>query len=177
MRRRKFVELSGAMAMLVFAAPPPWPLTNNVRAADDNAIPVVVAEFDYNDTSGEVEDQRAEHAARMKAFAGLLREFLAASGRYKVLRLDCASAICSARNIGADDLVAAARKAAARLLVCGSIHKMSTLIEWGSVQVIDVQEGQLLLDRLFSFRGDNDEAFRRAAEFIGNTLQSIVPKS
>ena len=54
---------------------------------------------------------------------------------------------------------------------------MSTLIEWGSVQVVDVQQKQLLLNRLFSFRGDTDEAFRRAAEFIGETLQGVMPKS
>jgi hypothetical protein len=52
---------------------------------------------------------------------------------------------------------------------------MSTLIQWGTVRVVDVREKQLLLNRLFSFRGDNDEAYRKAAKFIGETLQSVTP--
>jgi hypothetical protein len=35
----------------------------------------------------------------------------------------------------------------------------------------------LLLSRLFSFRGDTDEAFRRAAKFISEILQDVAPKS
>ena len=140
MRRCAFVKLiSGAVAtwpVLLFAVPALWLFTDRLLAAEHDAIPVVVADFDYNDTSGEVADQRAEHAARVKAFAGLLRERLAGEGKYKVLRLDCAKATCSAGSIGADDLIAAARKADARLLVYGGIHKMSSLIEWGSVQVV-----------------------------------------
>ena len=54
---------------------------------------------------------------------------------------------------------------------------MSTLIQWGSVQVFDVQRKELLLHRIFSFRGDTDEAFRRAANFIGETLHGLTPKS
>jgi hypothetical protein len=181
MRRREFVKLiNGAVATwpaLQFAVPALWLITGRMLAAEHGAIAVVVADFDYNDTSGEVADQRAEHAARVKAFAGLLRERLAGEGKYKVLRLDCAEAICSAGSIGAEDLVAAARKADARLLVYGGIHKMSTLIQWGSVQVVDVEQKQLLLNRLFSFRGDTDEAFRRAAEFIGEMLQGVTPKT
>ena len=79
--------------------------------------------------------------------------------------------------MGADDLVAAAQNADAQLLVYGGIHKMSTLITWGSVQVVDVRQKQLLLNRLFSFRGDTDEAFRRAAKFISETLRDMAPKS
>jgi len=90
--------------------------------------------------------------------------------------LDCAKATCSADSLGAEDLVAAALKADARLLIYGRIHKMSTLIQWGSIQVVDVGQKQLLLNRLFSFRGDTDEAFRRAAEFVGEMLKGVTPK-
>jgi hypothetical protein len=179
MRRRDFVKLiNGAVATwaaLIFVGPALWLSTVDLLAAEHDAIPVAVADFDYNDTSGEVADQRTEHAKRVKAFADLLRERLAEEGKYKVLRLDCAAAICSGDSIGADDLVAAALKADARLLIYGSIHKMSTLIQWGTVRVVDVREKQLLLNRLFSFRGDNDEAYRKAAKFIGETLQCVTP--
>jgi hypothetical protein len=171
---RAFVRLAAALAIwpvLLFAAQ-----SVETRAAEEAVTPVVVADFDYSDTSGEVTDQRAEHAARVKAFAGLLRERLAGVGKYKVLHLDCAKA-CSVGSMGADDLVAAAQNADAQLLIYGGIHKMSTLITWGSVQIVDVRQRRLLLNRLFSFRGDTDEAFRRAAKFISETLQDVAPKS
>jgi len=178
MRRREFIKLiSGALAtrpVLRFVGPATW-LSTSHSLAEHGAIPVAVADFDYDDTSGEVADRRAEHIKRVTAFAGLLRQRLAAEGKYKVLQLDCAKPTCSVGSVGADDLVAAALKADARLLVYGRVHKMSTLIQWGSVQVIDVQQGQLLLNRFFSFRGDNDEAFRRAAEFIGEILNGVSP--
>ena len=181
MRRRKFVKLvSGSLARspaLLFVVPALWLCTVHLRADTHDAIPVVVADFDYHDTSGEVVDQRAEHTARVRVFVGMLRERLAEQGRYKVLQLDCDKVTCSAESMGADDLVSAAAKADARLLVYGGIHKMSTLIQWGSVQVVDVQRKELLLNRLFSFRGDTDDAFRRAANFIGQTVHELTPKS
>jgi len=45
------------------------------------------------------------------------------------------------------------------------------------VQVIDVRQKQVLLSRLFSFRGDTDEAFVRAAKFVSEMLQDVAPKS
>jgi len=161
---------------LVFAALALWFSAGHLLAAEYDAIPVVVADFDYEDTSGEMEDKRAAHTARVKMFPDLVRERLAREDKYKVLRLDCAQATCSSHSIGAEDLVAAALKADARLLVYGRIHKMSTLIQWGSIQVVDVQQKQLLLNRLFSFRGETDEAFRRAAEFVGELLKDVTPK-
>jgi hypothetical protein len=34
----------------------------------------------------------------------------------------------------------------------------------------------LLLKRIVSFRGDNDEAFRRVAAFVGDTVRDAMPK-
>jgi len=181
MRRRRFVKnFSGSLARspaLLFVLPALWLCTVQLLADTPDAIPVVVADFDYHDTSGEVADQRAEHTARLQVFVGMLRERLAEQGKYKVLQLDCDKVTCSAESIGTDDLVSAAVKAEARLLVYGGIHKMSTLIQWSSVQVVDVQRKELVLNRLFSFRGDTDDAFRRAAKFIGQTLDDLTPKS
>jgi len=162
--------------MPVFAGPAPWFSAGRLLAAEHHAIPVVVADFDYEDTSGETEDKRAAHTARVKAFPIFLRERLAREDKYKVMGLDCAKVTCSADSIGAEDLVAAALKADARFLVYGRIHKMSTLIQWGSIQVVDVPRKQLLLNRLFSFRGDTDEAFRRAAEFVSEMLKDATLK-
>src|SRR6185369_11469949 len=116
MRRRTFVRLTVALEtwqVLLFGAP--MPLEIRLLAAEHAAAPVVVADFDYSNSSGEVADQRAEHAARVKAFAGLLRDRLAGEGKYKVLHFDCAK-VCSAESMGTGDLVAAARNADAQFL-------------------------------------------------------------
>jgi hypothetical protein len=179
-RRRESVKLIGGAGatwlMLIFAALALWFSAGHVPAAEHGAIAMVIADFDDEDTSGEMEDRRAAHTARVKTFPSLLRERLAQEGKYRLLMLDCAKATCSADSLGAEDLVAAALKADARLLIYGRIHKMSTLIQWGSIQVVDVGQKQLLLNRLFSFRGDTDEAFRRAAEFVGEMLEGVTPK-
>jgi len=162
--------------LMVFAAVALWFSGGRLLAAEHDAVPVVVADFDYEDTSGEMEDKRAAHTARVKMFPDLVRGRLAREDKYKVLRLDCAKATCSSDSIGAEELVAAALKANARLLIYGRVHKMSTLIQWGSIQVVDVQQKRPVLNRLITFRGDTDEAFRRAAEFVGEMLKDVTPK-
>lgn len=159
------------VAMLA-AATTPGSLADGGRG-----VPTVVADFDYYDTSGEARDQAAEHTARVRAFAGLLRQRLAAGGKYDVRPMECPQAACSAGGMDPDDLVQVARRAGARLLVYGGIHKMSTLVQWGKVQVVDLRGNELLLDRTFSFRGDDDRAFRRAAEFVLRYLQDLEPKT
>lgn len=137
---------------------------------------VAVADFDYTDTSGEIADQIEAHRARVAAFGQLLRDSLVADGNYRVVRLDCPGHACTAASMSPDDFVAEARRAGARLVVYGGIRKMSTLVQWGEVQLVDIDRNQLLLRRTVTFRGDNDEAFRRAAVFVGETLKDVLPK-
>jgi microcompartment protein CcmK/EutM len=53
---------------------------------------------------------------------------------------------------------------------------MSTLVQWGEVQLLDLASDKLLLRRTVTFRGDNDTAYRRAADFVGDTLKDAMPK-
>jgi hypothetical protein len=78
--------------------------------------------------------------------------------------------------MGADGLAAAARRSGARLVVYGGIRKQSTLVQWGRVEVLDLDSNQSLLNRLVSFRGDNDMAFSRAAAFVGDMVREAMPK-
>ena len=139
-------------------------------------IAVAVADFDYFDTSGEVTDQSAEHLARVASFANLLRDNLAAQGDYRVVTIECPDHPCTATSMSQDVFIAAARKAGARLVVYGGIRKMSTLVQWGVVELLDLQSDKLLMRRTVTFRGDNDEAYRRAALFVGDTLRDAMPK-
>ena len=143
-------------------------------AVNSDAIAVAVADFDNFDTSGEVAERAAQHAARVQDFGRLLRDGLADAGNYQVVGLQCAPRTCSVDDFGADKLIAAARHAGARLLIYGGIHKMSTLVQWGELQVVDLDREKLLLRRSFTFRGDSDEAFHHAVDFIRQSLQDIA---
>jgi hypothetical protein len=145
-----------------------------LRAAEQVAL--AVADFDYVDSSGEVEDQSAAHAQRVAEFARLLRDRLSASGKYRVVAMDCPRPRCSAGALDAATLTGAAGQSGARLLLYGGIHKMSTLIQFGKAQMVDLQTGKVVFDRMISFRGDNEEAWTRAAEFLANELtETNVP--
>jgi hypothetical protein len=139
-------------------------------------IAVAVADFDYFDTSGEVVDQSAEHRARVASFAALLRDNLASLGDYRVVSIECPDHPCTATSMSQDVFVAAARKAGARLVIYGGIRKMSSLVQWGEIQLLDLEAEKLLMRRTVTFRGDNDAAYRRAADFVSDTLKETMPK-
>jgi hypothetical protein len=139
-------------------------------------IAVAVADFDYFDTSGEVADQSAEHRARVASFANLLRDHLAAQGDYHVVPIECPDRPCTATSMSQEVFIAAVRRAGARLVVYGGIRKMSTLIQWAEVQLLDLEAEKLLMRRTVTFRGDNDAAYRHAANFVGDQLKETMPK-
>ena len=137
-------------------------------------LTVAVADFDYIDTSGEVKDQRAEHRARMAQFTELLRAKLNADGEFRVMPLECAEPPCTPINMQPENFIAASRRSNARYVVYGGIHKTSTLVQWGDVELLDLEANKLLLKRTVTFRGDNDEAFRRAAAFVSDTIRDAM---
>ncbi|MET0675381.1 MAG: DUF2380 domain-containing protein [Bradyrhizobium sp.] len=139
-------------------------------------IAVAVADFDYFDTSGEVMDQSAEHRARVASFATLLRDNISAQAGYRVVPIECPDHPCTATSMSQDLFIAAARRAGARLVVYGGIRKMSTLIQWGEIQLLDLEAEKLIMRRTVTFRGDNDAAYRHAANFVSDTLKQEMPK-
>jgi hypothetical protein len=165
--RSRACAMLSAVAMLVFLP---------VGSSAAQPIAVAVADFDYFDTSGEVADQSAEHQARVASFANLLRENLAALGDYRVVSIECQSRPCTATSMSQDVFIEAARKSGARLVIYGGIRKMSTLIQWGEIQLLDLDAEKLLMQRTVTFRGDNDAAYRHAANFVGEQLKETMPK-
>jgi hypothetical protein len=146
-----------ALTMLCTVAALSFPSGGSPAAAP---IAVAVADFDYFDTSGEVADQSAEHRARVASFAKLLRDIQP----------------CTATSMSQDVFIAAVRRAGARLVVYGGIRKMSTLVQWGEIQLLDLEAEKLLMRRTVTFRGDNDAAYRHAANFVGDQLKETMPK-
>jgi hypothetical protein len=152
-------------ALLIAAA-----LVLGVRASAAEPVTVGVAEIDYQDSSGEPQDQQAVHLDRAKRFAEALRQDLAASGRYKVVTLDCGKNPCSVENQVPQDLIAAAKQAGARLLLYGGVHKMSTLVQNMKAQAVDIDADKLVFEKLITFRGDDDAAWERAERFLAKEL-------
>jgi hypothetical protein len=137
------------------------------RSQAQSGAPVLaVAEIQYTDTSGEVLDQSVDHFRRLREFEALLRTDLAANGKVQNATLDCPPNACSVGDIGADQLLGKAQAAGAAYLLISSFHKMSTLVQWAKFDIIDVKTRNVVFNRLVTFRGDNDKAWRHAESFI-----------
>ncbi|WP_424360082.1 DUF2380 domain-containing protein [Methylocystis parvus] len=134
------------------------------------SLAVALIDFDYVDTSGEPRDQREDHARRLRDFMASLRRDLARDGKFRVVPLDCGDAPCAVGKETPQELFDAAKKAGARLLLYGGVHKMSTLVQWAKTQLVDVEKDRLIDDRWLTFRGDDDEAWRRAEVYLAKRL-------
>jgi hypothetical protein len=145
-------------------------LAAGLHAQSAEPITIGIAEVDYKDTSGEARDQLTDHADRAKRFAEALRKDLGESGQYKIVTLDCGKQPCSVESQIPEDLIAAAKKAGARLLVYGGVHKLSTLVQNMKAQAVDVEADRLVFERLITFRGDDDESWDRAERFLVKEL-------
>jgi hypothetical protein len=130
-------------------------------------VPILaVAEIQYSDTSGEVIDQSAEHFRRLREFETSLRTDLAATGKVQNAALDCPPNACSIGDVDADQLLGKAQAAGAGYLLISSFHKLSTLVQWAKFDIVDVKTRNVVFNRLVTFRGDSDEAWRHAESFI-----------
>ena len=64
---------------------------------------------------------------------------------------------------------------ASRLVLLGGVHKMSSLIQWAKIQIVDEEQGRVVFDRLVTFRGDTDEAWQKAESFIAREILQSAP--
>jgi hypothetical protein len=130
---------------------------------------LAVADFEFKDTSGEVRDQTAEHEARLEAFGVALHDAL--SEKIDLVELPCQAERCTIKDPGLVDLSRQARTARAKYLLIGQMHKMSTLVGWVKFAVLDLNGNKPVCDRYLTYRGDTDEAWRRAAEFTARDIE------
>jgi hypothetical protein len=122
-------------------------------AANASPARVAVEDFAYLDTSGEPVDQTAVHEKRRQAFMAALRRDVEAEQRYR--------------------LVPAAQHDAAFRIV-GGLQKTSTLVQWAKVAVIDAAANNILMEKLYTFRGDSDEAWQRAEAFVSREILAAL---
>jgi hypothetical protein len=143
--RRTWLILSALLLVVVRAASSP--------AGAEAAIGVAMDDFSYTDTSAEPANQTAAHERRLAAFMAALRRDIGADQRYR--------------------LVPSAQDGAA-FKVIGGIQKTSTLVQWAKVAVIDVKAKKLVMDKLYTFRGDNDESWERAETFVSREVMAAL---
>lgn len=142
--RRTWLILSALLLVLPAASS---------RSGAETAVGVAMDDFSYTDTSGEPANQTAAHERRLSAFMAALRRDISEGGRYR--------------------LVASAQDGAA-FKVIGGIQKTSTLVQWAKVAVLDVGARKLLMDKLYTFRGDNDESWERAETFVSREVVAAL---
>ena len=131
---------------------------------------LAVAELQYVDTSGEVIDQSADHVRRRREFEASLRSDLVKSGKIRDVGLDCPANACSVEDIDFERLLGKAQAAGASHLLIGAVHKMSTLVQQAKFNIVEVKSRKVVFDRYVSFRGDSDQAWRRAESFVASQI-------
>ncbi len=168
MLRSRFVRHGLAFVGLILSAA----LAHAEPAAQ--GVGVAIMDFAYVDTSGEPTDQAAAHQRRLQALMAALRRDFTTDKRFHLVPVSCSPAPCAGDGPTPSDLLRDAKDAGARFLVIGGIHKQSTLIQWAQVQAIDIAADRVVLNRLFTFRGDSDEAWDRAETFMSRETRSAL---
>lgn len=121
------------------------------------------------DTSGEAQDQRAVHQARMTQMGAALTRDLA--DRYdRTFEIASKEVEQACPGPDPDCLLRLARQAGADLVLLPSVIKTSSLIMRIYVQIVDVETGQIVQQRDLNFRGDTDESWARAEQFLVRNL-------
>jgi Protein of unknown function (DUF2380) len=166
MRRTAFFFLTSICLLLGAAGVPD---AQETPAAQGKQIGVAVLDFGYNDTSGETRDMTADHRKWLAALASGLRTDLARAG-YRMVTPVCRPEPCVVGSTPLDELLRAAKEAGAELLVMGAVHKESTLLQWAKVLGVNVDDKRVVFDKLFTFRGDSEEAWTMAEAFIAREL-------
>jgi hypothetical protein len=167
LRSTVFVAIAGLAAALGGQ-----PAQADVAATQPVALAVL--NLDYVDTSGEPTDQTEAHQRRAADFVTALQHDLAANGQYRIVSMSCGPEPC-APAMNPSELQKAARAAGAKLVLLGGVHKMSTLVQWAKIQIADEEQGQVVFDRLLTFRGDTDEAWQKAESFIARDVLHSAP--
>ncbi|MDE2376887.1 MAG: DUF2380 domain-containing protein [Bradyrhizobium sp.] len=149
---RRFRPILCVLALLA-TDPGIRPVHADAAANAAQPVSVAVEDFGYLDTSGEPVDQTAAHERRLRAFMAALRQDVGAERRYQL--------IPSAQSD-------------AKFRIAGGVQKTSTLVQWARAAVIDVAANKIVMEKLYTFRGDNDEAWQRAESFVSREIREAL---
>jgi hypothetical protein len=133
--------------------------------------PVLVMPFAFAD--GDFDDQAALHAEHMDLMLRELRMAIDQKGVYRtispesiisdVLEFDSACVLRRARDLGATYVLA------------GAVQTHGAVASNVWLGLFDAADGRRLSYWQSTFRGDNDESWRRAATFLGEEISAAPP--
>jgi hypothetical protein len=145
-------------------------------ATAGQALAVSVDDFNYIDTSNEPTDQTAAHERRLRAFMTALRDDVTTDRRFELVPSSCAPN-CPTEGPALGDRLRAASLAGTQILIIGIVHKRSTLVQVLWTVAIDTTSQRIVFKKFFTFRGDNDEAWRRAEHFVSEEVRDRLLES
>jgi hypothetical protein len=139
-----------------------------------NRVPaVLVDDFSYLDTSGEPADQTAVHQRRLESFMAALRRDVGTDARLRLVSPAC-GASCPPADAPPAVRLQMAAEAGAGVVITGGVQKLSTLVQWARASAIEVGSNRVLFDKIFTFRGDSDEAWERAEIFVSRQARDAL---
>lgn len=141
-------------------------VTPHAEAVEAMPVPVAVLPIKLLDTSGEPTDQTLQHTDRLQRLAEDLTLDLTRTGWYRARLLPAKRLLKECPAGEAPCLLQAARAGGAELIFIGVVHKSSTLILQLWARLVDARTGRDVFSRDLNFRGDTDEAWRRAEGFL-----------
>jgi hypothetical protein len=167
---KRCLKIGAAGLLLGLLAGPPAQ-ANEARAASLVVLPIKLL-----DTSGEPTDQASQHAGRLIGMAEGLATDLTHSGLYRatVISTDQLRNGCPSESVPC--LLKFAQAQGADAIFIGVVHKSSTLIMQLWARLVDARTGRDIYTRDLNFRGDNDEAWRRAEIFLAEQIRDEMLK-
>jgi hypothetical protein len=144
-------------------------------AVDGEPSTLAVLPFEILDTSGEV-GSPDRHDAMLASLTRMVGERIEAAHLYKVVPQAIVAKAVAAANPGTylrdcnGCELDIGRSAGANEVLIGWIYKVSSLILTLHIEIKDVASGQTTYARVFDFRGDNEKAWQRAAQYMVNTF-------
>ena len=127
--------------------------------------PVKILPVKLLDTSHEAKDQAPDHVRRLDLLADVLAEELPGI----LLGREAVAQACPRETT--DCLMALLRQDGAERGLFIVVQKSSTLILQIFASLVEVESGRLITHEELNFRGDNDESWRRAGQFLARQLR------
>lgn len=163
--RRIFWRACAALVMISFTA----------AAGETHRPKLAILPVEINDTSGEMAAPDS-HDRMLAALTAFLTERIGQSNLYALVPQARVAEAVQAVNSGTylrscnGCELDIARKAGADQVMIAWIWKVSSLVLTLHIEIKDVGSGRSLYRRVFDFRGDNETAWKRAADYMAGTL-------
>lgn len=164
-----------AAAFLVFG------LLSQAGASAEPPPKLAVLPFEIQDTSGEV-GEPSRHEAMLANLTQFIARRVSASGIFSVadevrvndavVTADSGTYLRSCNGCELD----IAKSVGADAVMIGWVYKVSTLVGTLHVVIKDVPTGKTIYAHVFDFRGDNEKAWHRAADYMVRGLDRRITR-